>query len=121
VGRKRKDQCKFRGCQKVQYSKGLCPEHYYKEDPLRTTVLLTIEKKRKLLERVGEMVHWLQQADDYGHDLFLCLKKAVDGDMSFTKGEWVTVFEARDFFRNLGPETRAYWERTIEELEISTK
>jgi len=115
--KKKPVSCKVRGCTKAAYSSGFCMEHWYNEDQSNGTLLLTVEKKVMLLNVIEQMLRWLMDADAYGCDLGTILTKA-NANESLTKAEWTIVFEARDFFDGIGPESKAYWEKSMQELGI---
>lgn len=118
--KKKPVSCKVRGCTKAAYSSGFCMEHWYNEDQSNGTLLLTVEKKVMLLNVIEQMLRWFMDADAYGSDLVTVFSKAANKE-PLSKAEWIIVFEARDFFAGLGSESKAYWERAAEELEIELK
>ena len=118
--KKKPVSCKVRGCTKAAYSSGFCMEHWYNEDQSNGTLLLTVEKKVMLLNVIEQMLQWLADSDAYGSDLVTIFSQAANKE-PLSKTDWLIVFEARDFFANLGSESKAYWERATEELGIPTK
>ena len=73
-----------------------------------------------LLNVIEQMLQWLADSDAYGSDLVTIFSQAANKE-PLSKTDWLIVFEARDFFANLGSESKAYWERATEELGITTK